>query len=76
MVLRTLGVGGALPGLGAQRPGGPACPAGVPISPEKWGERGPGLRPWTPGIIAARSHSLGLGLVVFGTVEGLLLPIC
>ncbi len=28
--------------LGAQRPGGPACPAGVPISPEKWGERGPG----------------------------------
>ena len=31
-----------LRGLGAQRPGGPACPAGVPISPEKWGERGPG----------------------------------
>src|SRR5699024_1386263 len=23
-------------------PRGPACPAGVPISPEKWGERGPG----------------------------------
>ena len=38
--------------LGAQRPGGPACPAGVPISPEKWGERGPGLRPWTPGFMA------------------------
>ena len=28
--------------LGAQRPGGPAYPTGVPISPEKWGERGPG----------------------------------
>ena len=39
---------GAFTNLGAQRPGGPACPAGVPISPEKWGERGPGLRPWTP----------------------------
>ena len=35
----------------------PACPAGVPISPEKWGERGPGLRPWTPGFMA-RSLSL------------------
>ena len=28
--------------LGRSAPGGPACPAGVPISPEKWGERGPG----------------------------------
>ena len=51
-VVRTLRVVGAFPGLGAQRPGGPACPAGVPISPEKWGERGPGLRPWTPGFMA------------------------
>ena len=34
--------------LGAQRPGGPACPAGVPISPEKWGERGPGASPLDP----------------------------
>ena len=76
MVLRTLWVGGALPGLGAQRPGGPACPAGVPISPEKWGERGPGLRPWTPGFRAARSHSLGLGIAGFGTVVRLLLLIC
>ena len=29
--------------------GGPAYPAGVPISPEKWGERGAGASPWTPG---------------------------
>ena len=35
--------------LEAQRPGGPACPAGVPISPEKWGERGPG-----PSVIGRR----------------------
>ena len=26
----------------------PACPAGVPISPEKWGERGPGASPLDP----------------------------
>ena len=74
-MLRTLRVGRALTGLGAQRPGGPACPAGVPISPEKWGERGPGLRPWTPGFMAARSHSLGLGLVISETVEGLFPPV-
>src|SRR5699024_9495340 len=60
-------------GRGSSRPWGaaprcPACPAGVPISPEKWGERGPGLRPWTPGIMAARSHSLIFGIVVFGTI--------
>ena len=36
--------------FGAQRPGGPACPAGVPISPEKWGERGPG-----PSVIGSSS---------------------
>ena len=48
-----------LRGLGAQRPGGPACPAGVPISPEKWGERGPGAVPPGPPVLwplaAARS---------------------
>ena len=48
---------GAFTNLGAQRPGGPACPAGVPISPEKWGERGPGLRPWTP-VFHSRSFPL------------------
>ena len=50
--VRTLWVGRSEAALGAQRPGGPACPAGVPISPEKWGERGPGLCPWTPGFMA------------------------
>ena len=28
--------------LGRSAPGAPPTPAGVPISPEKWGERGPG----------------------------------
>ena len=36
--------------LEAQRPVAPPARRGVPISPEKWGERGPGLRPWTPGF--------------------------
>ena len=54
--------------LGAQRPEGP-CPAGVPISREM-GRKRPGLRPWTPGFIAARSHSLGLGIVVFENGRG------
>ena len=40
-------------------PRGPACPAGVPISPEKWGERGPGASPLDPRfygpLAAARS---------------------
>ena len=57
MVLRTLGVGGALPGLGAQAPL-PRLPGrGSPLLPRN-GEKEPGLRPWTPGIMAARSHSL------------------
>ena len=56
-------------------PRGPACPAGVPISPEKWGERGPGLRPWTPGFRAARSHSLVFRLIVSDTAEGRFPPI-
>ena len=49
-VLRTLRVVGAFPVPRGATPRCPACPAGVPISPEKWGERGPGLRPWTPGF--------------------------
>ena len=36
--------------LEAQRPVAPPARRGVPISPEKWGERGPGLCPWTPGF--------------------------
>ena len=76
-VERTLQVVGAFPGLGAQCPGDPADSGGVPISPEKWGERGPEAKPHgPPAFIAARSHSLGLGLVVFGTVEGLFPTVC
>ena len=36
------GWSGLFPALGRSAPGGPACPAGVPISREKWGERGRG----------------------------------
>ena len=53
----------------------PACPAGVPISPEKWGERGPGLRPWTPLFIAARCHSLVFGIVISDSFERLFPPV-
>ena len=48
-VLRTLWVVGAFPVPRGAAPRGPACPAGVPISPEKWGERGPG-----PSVIGRR----------------------
>ena len=51
-VLRTLRVGGAFPRPRGAAPRGARLPGGVPISPEKWGERGPGLRPWTPGVMA------------------------
>ena len=58
---------GLLRCLGAQRPGGPACPAGVPISPEKWGERGPGASPLDPHfyspLAAARSFWGSLSLI-------------
>ena len=50
--------------LGAQRPGGPACPARVPISPEKWGERGPGAVPPGPPVLwPACCRSLVLAFV-------------
>ncbi len=51
-VLRTLRVGGAFPRPRGAAPRCPACPAGVPISPEKWGERGPGASPLDPGFMA------------------------
>ena len=54
----------------------PAYPAGTPISPEKWGERGPGASPLDPVFIAARSHSLIFAPVVSATVEGLFPPVC
>ena len=65
--IRTLWVGRSEAALGAQRPGGPACPAGVPISPEKWGERGPGASPLDPQLYsplaAARSFWGSLSLI-------------
>ena len=75
-VVRTLRVVGAVPKPRGAAPRCPACPAGVPISPEKWGERGPGLRPWTRVLMAARCHSLGLGIVVSDPFEGLFPPVC
>ena len=63
--------------LGAQRPGGPAYPAGVPISPEKWGERGPGASPLDPRfyspLVPARSFWRLWRIV---PVEGLLRAPC
>ena len=65
--VRTLWVGRSEAALGAQRPGGPACPAGVPISPEKWGERGPGASPLDPQLYsplaAARSFWGSLSVI-------------
>ena len=72
---RTLRVGGSEATLGRSAPL-PRLPGGGPISPEKWGERGPGASPLDPIFIAARSHSLGLGIVGFDTVEGLFPPVC
>ena len=48
VVLRTLRVVGAFPVPRGAAPRCPAYPAGVPISPEKWGERGPGASPLDP----------------------------
>ena len=58
--------------LGAQRPGGPAYPAGVPISPEKWGERGPGASPLDPRFYGRSFPLAGFGVVGrSGAVVGL-----
>ncbi len=52
-VLRTLRVVQALTRPRGAAPRCPACPAGVPISPEKWGEkRAGGGAPWTPSFMA------------------------
>ena len=52
-------MGGALTVPRGAAPRCPAYPAGVPISPEKWGERGPGASPLDPQfygpLAAARS---------------------
>ena len=44
------GWSGLLRGLGAQRPGGPACPAGSPFLPRNGEKEGRGQAPWTPGF--------------------------
>ena len=67
MVLRTLWVVGAVTRPRGAAPRCPACPAGVPISPEKWGERGPGASPLDPEfygpLAAARSFLGSLSLI-------------
>ena len=47
-VLRTLRVVGAFPVPRGAAPRGLRLPGGGPISPEKWGERGPGASPLDP----------------------------
>ena len=42
------GWSGLLRCLGAQRPGGPACPAGSPFLPRNGEKEGRGQAPWTP----------------------------
>ena len=63
---------GAFSNLGAQRPGGPAdSGGGARLSLEKVGGKNTRGKPLDPIFIAARSHSLVFGVVVFGTVVGL-----
>ncbi len=58
-VLRTLRVVGALPVPRGAAPGGPPARHGVPISPEKWGERR-GAKGQAPGPPFFRARSLAL----------------
>ena len=70
------GWSGLLRCLGAQRPGGPAdSGGGARLSLKKVGGKNTRGKPLDPIFIAARSHSLVFGIVVSGTVEGLLLPV-
>ena len=48
---------------------------GARLSLKKVGGKNTRAPPWTRVFIAARSHSLVFGIVVSGTVEGLLLPV-
>ena len=75
-MVRTLRVGASETPLGRSAPGGPPTPAG---SPTFFGEsrgkehQGSALDP----VFYGRSFPLaGLGIVGFGTVVGLLLPVC
>ena len=60
---------------GAAPRGAPPARRGSPFLPRNGEKEGRGQAPWTPIFIAARSHSLVFGIVVSGTVEGLLLPV-
>ncbi len=71
-VVRTLWVGSSEAVLGAQRPGGAAdSGGGAPFLPRNGGKRAGGKPPGPPVFMAARSHSLVFGVVVFGAVVGL-----
>ena len=76
MVLRTLRVGGALPGLGAQRPVAPPARRGSPFLPRNGEKEGRGSAPGPRFFIAARSHSLVFAVVISATIEGLFPPVC
>ena len=75
-VERTLQVVGAFPGLGAQCPGDPAdSGGGARLSLKKVGGKNTRAPPWTRVFMAARSHSLGLGMVASGPFEVLFPPV-
>ena len=62
--------------LGAQRPVAPPARRGSPFLPRNGEKEGRGCAPGPRGLWPARSRSLVLGIVVFGTIVGLLLPVC
>ena len=49
--------------LGAQRPGGPACPAGAPFLPRNGEKEGRGQAPWTPFFMVRSFPLAGFGVV-------------
>ena len=71
------GWSGLFPALGRSAPGAPPTPAGEPgFLWKKAGGKNTRALPWTRVFMAARSHSLVLGVVVSGMAEGLLLSVC
>ena len=74
-VLRTLWVGASEAALGRSAPL-PARPrAGARLSLKKVGGKNTRAPPWTRVFMAARSHSLGLGMVASGPFEVLFPPV-
>ena len=61
---------------GRSAPGAPPARRGSPFLPRNGEKEGRGQAPWTPAFMAARCHSLGLGIVVPDTIEGLFPPVC